>query len=92
MDCHSCSRLADLLEAHGRRHSGREAEVSLATVVVSLPAAVQRMRSRAIALRVAGMEEDTVEAVVAESVIAELVVDIARAREPAWAQVLRKTC
>lgn len=33
------------------------------------------------------------EAVVVESVIAKLVTDTARAREPAWAQeVLRRTC
>ena len=35
MDCHSCSRLADLLEAHGRRHSGRVAEDYPDSVVVS---------------------------------------------------------
>jgi len=50
------------------------------------------MRSRATALRVAGMEEGTVEVVVGASVIAGLVVGTARAREPAWTQVLRKTC
>ena len=90
MGCHSCWRLGDLLEAHGRRRSGKAAAATegSARVAASLPEAVQHMamHSRAMtAARDVGRAEDMVEAaaVAVAAAVVEAVVGTARAREPA---------
>jgi hypothetical protein len=88
--CHSCWRLEDLLEAHGRRHSDRAAAATegLARVVASLLEAAQRMAMHLRAMTVArdaGRAEGMVEAVAVAVAAAavEAVAGTAQAREPA---------
>ena len=98
MGCHSCWRLEDLLEAHGRRRSGKAAAATegSARVVASLLEAVRRMamhlRVMAVARdvgKVVGMAEAVAVVVVVAAVLAaaaagaEVVAGIAQAREPA---------
>jgi len=97
MGCHSCWRLGDLLEAHGRRRSGKAAAATegSARVVASLLEAVRRMamhlRVMAVARdvgKVVGMAEAVAVVVVAAVLAAaaagaEVVAGIAQAREPA---------
>lgn len=90
MDCRSCLRLEDWPEARGRLQSGRPAEASLETVVVSWPVAEQRMQLQVTVLHVVGMEVDIVEVVVvivaaaaAEAADGLVFGTVARAREPA---------
>ena len=74
--CHSCWRLADLLEAHGRCHSGTAAAATegWARVVASLLEAARRMVMHSRVMTVArdvGRAEGKVEAVaVAAAVVA----------------------
>jgi hypothetical protein len=89
--CHSCWRLGDLLEAHGRRRSGKAAAATegSARVVASLLEVAQRtamhLRVTTVAQNV-GRAEGMVEAAavaVAAAAVVEAVAGTAQAREPA---------
>jgi hypothetical protein len=88
--CHSCWRLGDLLEAHGRRHSGMAAAAILVRVSASSQEAVRRMAMhlRAIhaARRLVGTAEGKMKvaavAVAGAAAVAQVAGGIAQAREP----------